>query len=74
MALDGEMRSLNDQLHHSEEINLDHKLKQDTEKAFDEESAARHTLEVELVTELRTKKETEKKDLEKDLDNIEKEL
>ena len=74
MTLDGEMRTLNDGLAHSEEINLEHKLHADIEKAFDEEAAMRHTLEVELVTELRTKKETERTELEKGLQTIEKDL
>lgn len=61
-------------MNHSEEINLEHKLHSDIEKAFDHESTTRHDLEVTLVTELRTKKEKEKSDLEKDLEKIEKDL
>ena len=72
--MEGDLRQLNDQTDKNEQTHLEHKLHQDKEKAFDEESKARHDKEVTLVTDLRTRKEEEKTGLETDLENIEKEF
>lgn len=58
--LEGDCRSLSNNVESSESTHLEHKLHQDKDKAFDEENKARHDLEVKLVTALKTRKTEEK--------------
>lgn len=74
IALEGEMRDLNNNVQNCEEIHKEHKIHQDSEKKNDEEAKARHIQEVELMTTLKTRKEKEKADLEKELAQIEKDF
>lgn len=72
--LEGDCRSLSNNVESSESTHLEHKLHQDKDKAFDEENKARHDLEVKLVTALKTRKTEEKTKLQQDLDQIEKDF
>ena len=56
MGLESELKGLSNGCNESETTHFEHKIHQDKERAFDEESKKRHDLEVDLVSDLRTRK------------------
>ena len=56
MGLESELKGLSNGCNESETTHFEHKIHQDKERAFDEESKKRHDLEVDLVSDLRSRK------------------